>query len=149
MPGVINMTRLMLKKNDLCVIYLTETTVKGIDFISSKTKESFVEPIRDMELHIQIENSSLFELRAQNEEDNDVENLPKEIDSVRLLLNFAISHHNSKYSYLDGELELVDAFTGINSLFSFKNLFVLKFEERFSAKEKVTYIRILLRERRS
>jgi len=101
---------------------------------------------RDIDLTIRVDNSNLDELYSGQKEDGDGEALPREIDSVRDLILFALFPNDDEYSYLDGELEITDGFTKSVSKYSYKDLFVMKFEEEFERNARDTHIRILLRE---
>jgi len=140
--------RLKLKKNDETIIYLTEITIKAIKFTTSEINEmSLYELTNDMKLLIQIENSDLLDLYAQEADIDNGETLPTEVDSVRLLFNYALASFDSKFEYLDCELEVRDAFTNIASIFNTKAMFVMHFEEKYGINDKITHVNILLRER--
>ena len=134
-----------LMKDDKCILYLTERTIKHIKFISPKVKDMLRQLTRDIELTIKVDNSDLDELFSEKKDDSD-EALPREIDSVRDLLVYAVFPANGQYSYLDGELEIVDGYTKSVSKYSYKDLFVMKFEESFKKDARDTHMFITLRE---
>ena len=100
----------------------------------------------DIELTIEIENAIIYELQNEKTGDDGETALPSEFNSVRDLILYAIIPFENMYSYLSGELEVTDDFTNAVSKFSFKNLFVIKFEERLSNRERYTHIHVVLRE---
>ena len=102
---------------------------------------------RDICLSIKVNNSNLSNLNELHKVDEDTETeLPREIDSVRLLFNYATVNFNSEFCFLDGELEMTDPFTRSISNFSFKNLFAMEFEEKFFSETRETCVKVMLRE---
>ena len=144
---MVKIIALKLSKDGKCVIYLTERTIKNIRLISPKAEEHLAVRIpRDIELTILIENAMIYELMDEKVLVDGEEALPWEFDSARDLLVYAITTCENVYSYLDGELEIADDFTQVVSKYSYKNLFVLEFEEKFSKEGRFTHMKIILRE---
>ena len=133
-------------KDDQCIIYLTERTIRHINFTTSKVKDMLRQLTKDIDLTISVNNSDLDELYGEETAWGDEAELPREIDSVRLLFNYAISPCDSKFSYLNGELEIADGLTKTISKYRYKDLFVMKLEEHFEKDSKDTHIHVLLRE---
>ena len=136
-------------KEEKCIIYLTATTIKQIDFVSPKIESESglnLHVPRDIKMTIKVDNSGLDELYGRRVDETGAE-LPREIDSVRLLFNYAVTSYRSEVSYLDGEVETIDSFTRSITKLSYKNLFVTRFEESFERETRETHIYIHLRER--
>ena len=142
------MITLKLMKDEKTIIWLTDNTIKNAEVASIKTDEvSWIQSVHDVELYIEVENENLDELYAEASEEEAEGAPPREIDSVRLLLDYSLSRYDSEKCYLDGELSIVDGFTQSVSKFELKNLFVVKFEESFTRDMKNTSIYVRLRER--
>ena len=132
-------------------MHLTERTVTSINFDTAKTKDKLRQLTKSLVLTIRINNSNLDELyntesNINTKEEIKEESLPREIDSVRDLMIFALMPFDSDYAYLETEVEIHEGSTGGIRKYEFKNLFVTKYEEHFAKDERDTIIKIKLRE---
>ena len=138
------MISIKFKIDGKCFIYLTERTITSINFDTVKTDDRLRQLTKNLALTLRIDNSNLDELH--NVRDTTEELLPREVDSVRDLIVFALLPFKNDIAYSEAVIEMQEGSTGGTSKYEFKNLFVTSYEEHFAKDERDTIIKIELRE---
>ena len=143
------MVKLDLTKDGKKIICLTDNTIKKLNIVTTKTRRTTLIPLtEDIELFIKMENATIDEwFMTEKDEEGKEEEIPREVDSVRLLCDYALATYRSRYCYLDGAVEIIDGFTQSVSRYKYKDLFVMKFDEEYVEDTKDTLIYVLLREK--
>ena len=137
----------ILSQNDMPLIRLTEHTIQNLKFITAKTHK-YIRQTRDITMRLKFENAAVLIHQSSSEQvDNENEDeKPDEIETIRDLLEFAVSSYRKQLAYLDGSLSIVNESGQIFS-YSYRNLFVLTYSEEFTRNTGITSINIHMREK--
>jgi len=133
-------------------IMLTEYTIQSLELYTVKTDRSIHQHTKNITMRVKFENINVLLRDQSSESENNEENIivPDEIDSVRNLLNFAVSSVKMGNTYgipfLDGSVKVFNEIGEIAD-FIYKDLFVLSYSEEYVSDSKNTFINIHMRER--
>jgi len=132
-------------------IRLSENVIQAVDFYAAKY-DGYHRQTKSIAMRLKFENANVLSREPSSNSENNEYGImvPDEFDSVRNLLNFAISTVKMGMviglPYLDGDIKLADEHGEIVR-FSYKKLFVVSFSEKYSKDTRNTFINIHMRER--